>query len=167
MPVLWDSKDTFVSVSQFCGLDFCYPVGSVSGPFITPCLIVSLGRRKGGGKEGGKKTGKHSADFKPTERVLLVFLNATGSGGQAGIHFSPLLWFCGDWDQVLATIFTVVLPPAQVLCELPGSNHPLCHRAHSAGQACSGLSGSDQPLSLFVCSGSHTQACGFDHPLRL
>ena len=52
MPALWVSKMTFVSVSQFLGLALCYSLGSVSRPFITPCLIVSLGGRK---KKGKKK----------------------------------------------------------------------------------------------------------------
>ena len=52
MPALWDSKVTFVSVSQFWGLALYSPFGSVSGPFLTPCLIVSLGGRK---KKGKKK----------------------------------------------------------------------------------------------------------------
>ena len=46
MPALWDSKVTFVSVSQFLGLALCSHFRSVSGPFVTPCLIVSLGGRK-------------------------------------------------------------------------------------------------------------------------
>ena len=56
MPALWDSKVTFVSVSQFLGLALFSPFGSISGPFVTPCLIVSLvGRRKRGKKERGPK----------------------------------------------------------------------------------------------------------------
>ena len=43
MPALWDSKVTFVSVSQHLGLALCSPFGSVFGPFVTPDLIVSLG----------------------------------------------------------------------------------------------------------------------------
>ena len=50
MPALWDSKVTFVSVSQFWGLALCSPFRSFSGPFVTPHLIVSLG--------GGEKKGK-------------------------------------------------------------------------------------------------------------
>ena len=46
MPALWYSKVTFISVSQFWGLALCSPFGSVSGPFVTPRLIVSLGGRK-------------------------------------------------------------------------------------------------------------------------
>ena len=46
MPGLWDSKVTLVSVSQFLGLALCSPFGFISGPFVTPGLIVSLGRRK-------------------------------------------------------------------------------------------------------------------------
>ena len=46
MPVLWDSKVKFVSVSHFWGLALCFPCGSVSGPFTTPHLIVSLPGRK-------------------------------------------------------------------------------------------------------------------------
>ena len=51
MPALWDSKMTFVSVSQFLELTLCFPFGSVSGPFVTPHLIVSLGGRKKRKKE--------------------------------------------------------------------------------------------------------------------
>ena len=51
MPVLWDSKVTFVSVSEFWELTLCSPFGSVSGPFVTPHLIVSLGVRKTQGKK--------------------------------------------------------------------------------------------------------------------
>ena len=46
MSVPWESKVTLVSVSQFWGLALCSPFGSVSGPFVTPRLIVSLGGRK-------------------------------------------------------------------------------------------------------------------------
>ena len=57
----------------------CSPFGSVSGPFTTPGLTVSLvGRKK---KEKGKKRNKPPSDFKPIKQVLLVFLDATGRGG--------------------------------------------------------------------------------------
>ena len=46
MPALWDSKVTFVSVSQSLGLALCSLFRSVSGPFVSPHLIVSLGGRK-------------------------------------------------------------------------------------------------------------------------
>ena len=46
MPALWDSKVTFVSVSQFWGLALCSPFGFVFGPFITPGLTISLGGRQ-------------------------------------------------------------------------------------------------------------------------
>ena len=46
MPIVWHSKVKFVSVSQLLGLAFCSLYGSVSGPFTTPGLIVSLGGRK-------------------------------------------------------------------------------------------------------------------------
>ena len=46
MPALWDSKVTFVSVSQFLELACRSPFGSASAPFITPHPIVSLGGRK-------------------------------------------------------------------------------------------------------------------------
>ena len=42
MPALWDSKMTFGSVSQVLGLALCSFFLSVSGPFVTPHLIVSL-----------------------------------------------------------------------------------------------------------------------------
>ena len=85
MPALWDSKMTFVSVSRFLGLALCSPFQSVSGPFVTLYLIVSLGKRKrkrkkgeGGGKREDpkrkvKKTttkndnNKPLADFKPVQ----------------------------------------------------------------------------------------------------
>ena len=54
---LWDSKMKYVAVSQFWGLALCSLFQSVSGPFITPGLIVSLGERKKKRKkkERGKK----------------------------------------------------------------------------------------------------------------
>ena len=69
MPALWASKVTFVSVSQFWGLALYSPFGSVSGPFLTPCLIVSLGGRKKKGKKKRedpkrKKNKKLPADLK-------------------------------------------------------------------------------------------------------
>ena len=51
MPALWDSKVTFVSVSQFWGLALCSAFASVSEPLVTPRLIVSLGGRKKRGKK--------------------------------------------------------------------------------------------------------------------
>ena len=48
---LWDSKVTFVSVSHIWGLSLYSPYGSVSGPFVTPRLTVSLGGRKKKGKK--------------------------------------------------------------------------------------------------------------------
>ena len=71
MPALWNSKVTFVSVSWFLGLALCSPFQSISGPFVTPCLIVSLGRRKkkvGGGRkrEDSKTKGKEKKDNKPS-----------------------------------------------------------------------------------------------------
>ena len=82
MPALWDSKVTFVSVSQFLRLALCSPFGSVSEPFLTPRLIVSLGGRKKRGKKiEERKKKKPPADFKPIQRVLLVFLDAMGRGG--------------------------------------------------------------------------------------
>ena len=80
----------FVSVSQFWELALCTPFGSISGPFTTPGLIVSLGGRKKKGKE--RKKNKPPADFKPIEQVLLVFLDATGRGG-LGFTFLPSYGF--------------------------------------------------------------------------
>ena len=52
MPFLWDSKVKCVTVSQFGGLTLWFSFGSVSGPFTTPSLIVSLwGRKKREWKE--------------------------------------------------------------------------------------------------------------------
>ena len=68
MPALWDSKVTFVSVSQFLRLALCSPFGSVSGPFETPHLIVSLGGRK----EGGKKDRGTNTKEKIIMSVLLT-----------------------------------------------------------------------------------------------
>ena len=65
MPGLWDSKVTFVSVSQFLGLSVCSPFGSPSGPFVTPCLILSLWERKKKEKKREKQHPKKPpADFK-------------------------------------------------------------------------------------------------------
>ena len=62
MPALWDSKVMFVSGSQFWGLALYSPFWSVSGPFVIPHLIISLGGRQkkvGGGKrEDPKGKGK-------------------------------------------------------------------------------------------------------------
>ena len=41
----------------------------------------------------------------------------------AGLCSSSFKWFCKDWGQVWATIFTVPQPPAQILHELPGTVH--------------------------------------------
>ena len=84
MPVPWGIKVKFVIVSQFLGLGLCSHFGSVSGPFRAPGLIVSLGERK---KKRQRKN-KPPADFKPTERVLLVFLDAAGRWG-LGFTFLP------------------------------------------------------------------------------
>ena len=84
MPVPWGIKVKFVIVSQFLGLGLCSHFGSVSGPFRAPGLIVSLGERK---KKRERKN-KPPADFKPTERVLLVFLDAAGRWG-LGFTFLP------------------------------------------------------------------------------
>ena len=66
IPALWDSKVTFVSVSQFLELALCSPFGSVSRPFVTPRLIVSLGGRKTkkGKRRERKEKNKPPADFK-------------------------------------------------------------------------------------------------------
>ena len=96
MPALWNSEGTFVSVSQFLWLVLCFPFQSVSGRFLTPCLIVSLGGKKkkrgGKGERSQKEKNKLPADFKPVQRSasLLVFLDATRRGG-AGLYFSPSL----------------------------------------------------------------------------
>ena len=72
MPALWDSKMILVSVFQFLRLPLFSPFGSVSGPFVTPCPIVSLGgnKKKKGKKEREeqkrkKKYNRPPADFKP------------------------------------------------------------------------------------------------------
>ena len=78
---------TFVSVSQFWGLALSSLFGSVSGPFIITRLIVSLGGRKKRTKRDKGKN-KPPVDFKPIQRVLLVFLDATGRGG-LGFTFLP------------------------------------------------------------------------------
>ena len=75
----------FVSVSQLLGLALCFLSGFVSGPFTVPGLIVSLMKKK---KKVGKKT-KLPSDFKPTKRVLLVFLDDAGRGGWALIVSLP------------------------------------------------------------------------------
>ena len=83
------SKVTFVSVSQFGGLALCSPFGSVSGHFVTPCFIVSLeGRNKRKRKREEIKKNKPPGDFKPVQRVMLVFLDTTGRRG-LGFTFLP------------------------------------------------------------------------------
>ena len=65
MPAQWNGKVTFDSVSQFWGLALCSPIGSVSGPFVTPCLILSLWERKKKEKKREKQHPKKPpADFK-------------------------------------------------------------------------------------------------------
>ena len=72
MQVRWNRNGKFVSVSQLLGLALCCISGSVSVHFITPGLIVS--------HMGEKRRGEPPVDFKPTKRVLVVFLDATGRG---------------------------------------------------------------------------------------
>ena len=134
MPILWDSKVTFVSVSQCWGLALCSLFGSISGPFVTASLIVSLGERKKGKKERGKKKNKLPADFKPTERVLLVFLDATERGGldftflpsygfermgtRSGLQYSQLPRL---WPRVSVRCLAQI---SHSVCGARNSNHP-------------------------------------------
>ena len=67
MSVPWESKVTLVSVSQFWGLALCSPFLSVSGPFVTPHLLVSLGGRKKKEKKDRGKKKKPPTDFKPVQ----------------------------------------------------------------------------------------------------
>ena len=66
----------------------------ISGLFVTPHLVVSLGERKKKGKKREdpkrkkKDNNKPFADFKPVQQVLLVFLDVTGGGGP-GFTFLP------------------------------------------------------------------------------
>ena len=81
----------FVSVSQF-GVSLVLPFGSFSVPFLTPCLIVSLGgREKRGKKKERKEKHKPLADLKPVQQVLLVFLDATGREGWASLFSLPMV----------------------------------------------------------------------------
>ena len=64
MPALWDSKVTFVSVSQFWGLGLCSPFGCVSGSLVTPRLIASL--------RHGKKEKKRERNQKEKKCLLLT-----------------------------------------------------------------------------------------------
>ena len=87
MPALWDSKVTFVLVSQFLGLALCYPCGSVSEPFITPGLISHLGEEK---KEERKKI-----SLLLTLKLFMEFFLSSRMPQEegAGLRFSPFLWF--------------------------------------------------------------------------
>ena len=105
MPAVWDSKVMFVSGSQFWGLALYSPFWSVSGPFVIPHLIISLGGRQkkvGGGKREdpkgkGKKKKKMlislllTLNLLPIQQVLLVFLDATGRRGWASLFSLPLV----------------------------------------------------------------------------
>ena len=66
MSTLWNTKVSFVSVSQFGGLALCSPFWSVSAPFVTPHVIVSLEGRK---KKGGKRE-----DPKRKRKIKISFL---------------------------------------------------------------------------------------------
>ena len=69
----------------------------ISGLFVTPHLVVSLGERKKKGKKREdpkrkkKDNNKPFADFEPVQQVLLVFLDATGRGGWASLFSLPLV----------------------------------------------------------------------------
>ena len=52
----------FVSVSQF-GVSLVLPFGSFSVPFLTPCLIVSLGGRKERGKKREREDPKREKNY--------------------------------------------------------------------------------------------------------
>ena len=64
---------------------------SVFDPFKVPDLIVLHLEIKNFLKRKRKNT--PPADFEPTKRVLLVFLNVAGRVGLGSIFFS-FLWFC-------------------------------------------------------------------------
>ena len=90
MPVLWDSKVKFVCFSVL-GVSLVLPLWICLWTFhnsISYCL--AWGKKKE--KERGKKKNKPPADFKPGERVLLVFLDDTGRGG-LGLAFLPCYGF--------------------------------------------------------------------------
>ena len=134
MPVLWDSKVTFFSVSHFLGLVLCFPFGSVSEPFVTPCLnCLTWGKKKWGKKIGERKKIDLLLTLNPLNEFCLSSWMPQEEGGWASLFSLPMVW--EDGDQVWAAIFTVAQPPAQVLCELPGSNQPLSLCAHSVIQA--------------------------------
>ena len=78
MPVLWDSKVKFCQFLSFWGslvLPLWFCVWTFHN-FISYCLTW-------GKKKKGKEKKKPPADFNPVERVLLVFLIATGRGDLA------------------------------------------------------------------------------------
>ena len=163
---LWDSKVTFVLVSQCLGLALCFPFQSVSGVFVTPCLIVSLGgRKKRGKKERGsppeKDNNKPPANFKTVQWVMLIFLHDTGRGG---LGF-PTYGFerMGTRSGSQYSQFPSLWPG--VLGELPGSNQPLsCSQYESISVVEPGRSwahGSAQllsPTSQYETSRSHNSA---------
>ena len=126
MPALWDSKVTFVSVSQFLGVSLVLPLSIC---LCTLCnstsyyLIWGKKKKEKKKKRGSKKKKKNTkppVDSKLVQRVLLVFLDATGRGG-LGFAFLPTV--LTGWDQVWVGISPFVL--SQVLHEVPGSIQPL------------------------------------------
>ena len=87
MPVLWDSKVKFVSVSQFWRLALCSPLGCLCTFHNSTSYCLTWGKEK---NQRGKK--KISLLLKPVEHVLLVLLDATGRGG-LGFTFLPSYGF--------------------------------------------------------------------------
>ena len=94
MPALWDSKVTFVSLSQFWGVILVLPLWICLWTLCnSTSYCLTWGKKKKEKKRGMKKN-KPPADFKPVQRVLLVFLDATGRAG-LGFTFLPSYGF--EW----------------------------------------------------------------------
>ena len=94
MSVLWDSKVTFVSV---LGISLVLSLFDLSlDPLKLHILLSHFGGKKGKKKREDPKrkkkdNNKPPADFKPIQRVQLVFLYATGRGGWALLFSLPLV----------------------------------------------------------------------------
>ena len=117
MWVLWNSKVKFVSVSQLLGLALWSLFGFVYGPFTVPGLTVSLREKKRKKKNLQKK--KPPDDFKPTKRVLLVFLDATGWGG-LGFAFLPSYGSARMGDRSVSHCSQLPsLQPTSSMCRAP------------------------------------------------
>ena len=126
MPALWDSKMTFVSVSQFLWLALCSLFGSVSRPFVTPCLIVSLGGRK---KKEKKREERIRINLLLTLNLFNEFCWSSWMPQEEGgwaLLFS-LCMVLGGWGAGLG--------PSIHSCRAPGPGPPWAARLKSATQS--------------------------------